>query len=125
MAETNCLACGASYDPLHDLNQCPVCGSMDRAVRATDDGRISSREFVCIDGWRGPKTSKRRRYLEIRAGDSFYRKTGRWNRYHRVIDWEHDYYLEHIEDAQGRAIRHCEEPLSQHQGRGSARHRKA
>jgi hypothetical protein len=40
----------------------------------------------------------------------------------RVIDRDNDYYLERIVDPEtGEVIRECEEKLSEHQGRGSAK----
>lgn len=46
----------------------------------------------------------------------------RWHRLSRVIDRRGNRYTEHIEDAEtGQVVRHVDEPLTKHTGRGSAR----
>ena len=63
-----------------------------------------------------------RPYLESKAGDDLFRDTGEWLSLQRVIDRENDLYKERISNPQtGEVIRYREEPLSQHQGHGSAK----
>jgi hypothetical protein len=59
---------------------------------------------------------------EQRHGDSFSTKLGRWMHRSRVIDRENDRYFESVLDPQtGETIHHCAEPLSEHQGHGTAK----
>ena len=45
-----------------------------------------------------------------------------WMKIHRIIDRVKGWYYEHIVDPEtGNVVRHCEEPLSKHQGHGSAK----
>jgi hypothetical protein len=98
---------------------CPACGSLDRAVTAGDTGKL--RELTRLKVRKG---LLRQPELEIKAGDELRFSTGRWSKLERRVDRERDRYLEHIEDAEtGEVIRHVEEPLSVHQGHGTAKPR--
>ena len=47
---------------------------------------------------------------------------GRFMRKFRVVDREHDHYLETVVDpSTGQTIHHVDEPLSKHTGHGSAK----
>ena len=65
--------------------------------------------------------SGRRADSEITAGKELYRKTGEWHTVDRVINRPNDRYDELIKDQHGKVVRECHEPLSKHQGRGSAK----
>jgi hypothetical protein len=68
------------------------------------------------------QTGKRRIRIERLIGDDLHRESGRWYKKVRVIDRDNNRYLETITDPKtDEVIRHCEEPLSDHQGRGSAK----
>ena len=55
-------------------------------------------------------------------GDDIHRKTGRLSKIERVIDRENGKYHELITDAEtGDILRECDEPLTQHVRRGSAK----
>jgi hypothetical protein len=61
-------------------------------------------------------------FAKVKAGDEFFHLTQRWHRLFRRIDRNADRYSEHITDAKtGAVIRSVEEPLSEHQGHGSAK----
>jgi hypothetical protein len=61
-------------------------------------------------------------FIKQKVGDSFFRLTGQVHRLNRVIAKRGNRYLEHIEDREtGEVVHHCEEPLSEHRGHGSAR----
>jgi hypothetical protein len=56
------------------------------------------------------------------SGDDLHRATGQWNELTREIDRENDRYRERIVNPQsGEVIRHVDEPLTNHTGRGSAK----
>jgi hypothetical protein len=90
----------------------------NRLIEAHDEQAIKAYEQV---GVKKKRPGEKKPYEEIKIGDDLHRNTGQWNRLERIIDRNHDRYFEHIEDAAGNPIRHCDEPLSQHQGRGSAK----
>ncbi len=61
---------------------------------------------------------------ELRSGDDFLRKKNKWMDINLVIDWKNNWYRKTITDPQtGQVVRHCEEPLDEHQGYGSAKKR--
>jgi hypothetical protein len=60
----------------------------------------------------------------IKQGAEFFTKTGEWFERRRDINFESDRYVEDIVSKDGTVVRHVDEPLSQHQGRGSAKKKK-
>jgi hypothetical protein len=72
------------------------------------------------------KDPSRSRKDKIRSaqivGDDYTVDTRKWNKKHRVIDVDNDWYSEKIIDSEtGEILHFCEEPLIQHRGRGSAK----
>ncbi|MDP9250096.1 MAG: hypothetical protein M3O78_01850 [Chloroflexota bacterium] len=66
--------------------------------------------------------SRRGRRVDITAGSDYFRRGQRWHRVDRTIDYVNLWYDETITDEEtGEVIRECHEPLSEHQGRGSAK----
>jgi hypothetical protein len=82
---------------------------------------IKSYELI---GLKKKRLGMKKPYEELKVGDDFHHDTGQWNRLERIIDRDNDHYYEHIEDAAGNELRHVEERLSEHRGRGSAKHAK-
>ena len=82
---------------------------------------VETRLGFGLKGKRAGATGRRKWFVEEWDYWSIFLKTGALNRVRRVIDRENGKYLEHIEDERGNVIRHCEEPLSEHQGHGSAK----
>jgi hypothetical protein len=71
---------------------------------------------------KGRRPGLRRPFVELKTGQEWFRKLGRWHRLFRRIDHEADRYSERITDAEtGEVVRELEEPLSEHRGRGSAK----
>lgn len=75
----------------------------------------------------GPQTKKREPNkanfdVEEIEGTSWSNELGRFVAYRRIIDRKQDTYFELVTDGKtGEILRKCEEPLSTHTGRGSAR----
>ena len=66
-------------------------------------------------------SSRKGRKLEFVSGADYFRSGQRWHRVERIIDFANDRYDEVVTDeSTGAVIRSCHEPLSEHQGRGSA-----
>lgn len=76
-------------------------------------------EKAKVERWHGEKKGKP--YSTQIEGDDLHRATGQWNTLHRVIDRENDIYEEVITDSDGNVVHERREPLSEHQGHGSAK----
>lgn len=73
-------------------------------------------------GLKQKRPGHRKPILETVTGDDLFRKTNTWHTIDRVIDRLNDRYYELITDpTTGGVVRHCEEPLSHHVGRGTER----
>ena len=61
-------------------------------------------------------------FVEQTTGADLHRKTGKWMNLSRVYDRENDLYKEVITDpTTGEIVHECIEPLSSHNGHGSAK----
>lgn len=79
-------------------------------------------EFHASLGFKVKRRDKGKPYLEGRSGDGLHFKTGKWMIVERIIDRAKNWYKELVTDPKtGNVVHHCEEPLSQHQGHGTAR----
>lgn len=119
-----CQECGEVLDDASDTLvdervACKQRGSKARRVEIVIDATLQLHSQVGIKARHGIAG---RPFLESKVGDDQYRKTGEWHSLERVIDRENDRYKEIISNPKtGEVIHHCEEPLSQHQGHGSAK----
>src|SRR5204863_9452519 len=104
---------------VEDGGPCPQCGSMRRTFAVSLGGSITPRAFL---RGRALHPGLRKWFAQIENGSSFFRKTGRWYRLERLVDRARNWYREHITDSEtSRVVRHVEEPLTDHTGRGSAK----
>lgn len=79
-------------------------------------------EFHASLGFKAKRQGKGKPYLEGRTGDDLQIKTGKWMILERIIDRARNWYKELVTDPKtGNVMHHCEEPLSQHQGHGTAK----
>ena len=101
---------------------CPSCGSTARIFEVTiHDGIVMKSKL----GMKARHSSGKKPFIEQVTGDDFHRKTAKWMNVSRVYDREHDLYKEIITDPVTREVIHeCIEPLSEHTGHGSAKHKK-
>jgi len=101
---------------------CPSCGSTARIFELTiHDGIVMKSKL----GMKARHPSGKKPFIEQVTGDDFHRKTAKWMNLSRVYDREHDIYKESITDPiTGEVIHECIEPLSEHTGHGSAKHKK-
>lgn len=97
---------------------CPECGATSRVFEMNVSDKLWFREMV---GMKQKRPGEKKPIIESKSGDSLFKKTGEWNKLIRVIDRENDRYYELIKDQDGNVIRHVDEPLSEHYGRGSAK----
>jgi DNA-directed RNA polymerase subunit RPC12/RpoP len=122
-----CQACGeilneTTNTPVDERRPCPKCSSKARHIEAVISETVKA--YVRIDlkvrhGISGKP------FLKSVSRDDLHRKSGKWMLREIVVDRENDKYKEIVTDpATGDVVHHCEEPLSQHQGHGSARKKK-
>jgi hypothetical protein len=75
-------------------------------------------------GLKARHANVRKPFFEAITGAEFFRKLGIWVSKERVIDRDGNHYREVITNPKtGEIIHHCEEPLSDHRGHGSAKDR--
>ncbi len=101
---------------------CPCCGSTARRFEQWLTASVTVRADLSLKA----KPPKGKPFMLQRVCAELFRLTGRWHRIHRVIDRRGDRYYERIEDDEtGEVVRLVDEPLTDHQGRGSARGKKS
>ena len=114
--EIFCGNCTAKLN--NEIQKCNLCGSELKDIRFSFHESIeiydnirykekvgtgkSSLKLDCFDG-----------YEESSNGEMVYKK--------RVIDKKRNWYLEYVITLKGKIIRFCNEKLTSHQGRGSAK----
>ena len=104
--------------PLGEHPPCPECGSRQRFYRWTGENAGHVKMTMTVAKKRG----ERRSPIEEISGDVYSHSLGRMVRIRRLIDRRRDWYYERVMDPETRQVlREVEEPLSQHQGRGSAK----
>ena len=107
---------------LTDLREpCPECGATARVSKMDVSDQLWLGEML---GMKQKRPGTKKPILETKSGDSFFKKTGERNKLIRIIDRENHRYYELIKDQSGNVIRHVDEPLSEHYGRGSAKFQK-
>jgi hypothetical protein len=124
-----CGHCGAFLSETGDQTDrlpCPHCGSNMRTMNVSVLDELEFKEQLGMKAIDPTQTGKRKVRIEQLVGDDLHRKSGKWHKKVRVIDRGNNRYLETITDPEtGDVIRHCEEPLTDHQERGSAKPRQS
>ena len=73
-------------------------------------------------GFKARTQGRGKPYIEGKIGDDRHDATGKWMQLRRIVDRAKDWYEEVVTDPEtGKVVHRCEEPLSEHQGRGSAK----
>ena|SRR2546423_628996 len=128
IATLKCQDCHIVLDespsaPADQRPPCPVCGSTRRLIERTLQGAQSVHSQLSIKGRRGGHGEP---FVEQKIGDDLHRKTGRWKKLNQRVDRENDWYDKEVVDREtGQCIRDVHEPLSKHQGYGSAKNQGA
>jgi hypothetical protein len=120
----SCDALLAEETSLADQRQpCPVCGSTARRFQVEVVEKCEVEDFLGMEGRRGGLSRHKGWFIR-----SFTRLVAQVSRggalaYHtRVMDRDADRYVETVTMREtGEVVHHCDEPLSEHQGHGSAR----
>jgi hypothetical protein len=107
--------------PIEERIDCPACGSMKRAFAIEISDTVQLHSTLTL---KAKSAAGGRPFMKQKVGDDLHRKTGKWMKLEGVIDRVKDWYKEAVTDPEtGQVIHHVEEPLSDHQGHGSARNR--
>jgi hypothetical protein len=120
-----CTECAISVEEptrVEDRQRCPRCGSLARTFTVTLYDAAEVHDGIGLKARHG-EVGKVKPYLESFIGDDFHRDRQEWRHVSRVIDREHDRYIERITDAAGNVVWRVDEPLRQHKGRGAAKRR--
>lgn len=121
-----CADCGAEVDGSDDTPEqritCSRCGSTKRNYHVSVSATVIARDGI---GMKAKRPGEKKPYIEDLSAPDHSRSLGKLVHRARVIDRANDKYFEKITDYEsGEVIHHCEEPLSQHQGHGSAKPKK-
>lgn len=124
-----CTQCGAEVpdDQIGavDPTPCPQCGSDARTIVLSVFDSVGLSVHDNIRGKVREGSGKKGVKKEFFAGDDERRSKGDWVDKQRIIDRENDRYLEIVKDKEtGDILHHCDEPLSEHWGHGSAKFQK-
>lgn len=117
---SSCPGCAGS--PQNDgdgMGSCDVCGAI-LLCADPQPGEFIRFELIPVDDvTMRPLPNKRRRTIQIRYGDRR-QSDGTSAKVYRLVDKANDRYIEKVERIDG-VVRDIDEPLTEHQGRGSAR----
>ena len=101
--------------------RCRRCGSDKLTVLITveDEGEAHEQLDLAVRSGGGGKPVRK-----VRSGDSYSHDRQKWVELHRDVNRLEDRYHEIVRDLEtGEVLHECEEPLSEHQGHGSAKER--
>jgi len=92
---------------------------MTRHFEVAVSGEVTLYSKLALKAKRG---GKGRPFMEQVVGDDLHRKSGVWMKLTRVIDHVRNWYSEKVVNPKtGEVVHETEEPLSDHQGHGSAK----
>jgi len=92
---------------------------MTRHFEVAVSGEVTLHSKLALKAKRG---GKGRPFMEHVVGDDLHRKSGVWMKLTRVIDHVRNWYSEKVFNPKtGEVVHETEEPLSDHQGHGSAK----
>ena len=119
-----CKTCGAELDesasaPVDERKPCPECGSLERHVAITLEGKVSVSSSL---GLKAKTGGRGKPFMELKQGDSFSTSRGKFMRLLQIVDRRNNRYRKLVIDPEtGEKLRDVDEPLSEHIERGSAR----
>ncbi len=121
-----CSDCGTFIDISEDTADhrvpCEKCGGGKRTIHASIEEHAVARDGFEV---KARRAGEKKPYIEDRGKPSYSRKLDKIVHHQRLIDRDNDIYRETVTDYEsGEVIHNCEEPLTQHQGHGSAKIKK-
>ncbi len=120
----NCWACDYLFiegDSSEGLPECPKCGSSGKVMHPSgQEARLQA--GLCITS---SPPSGGRWECKSETKHSYYKKDDEHHFIDRTIDRANNHYYERIINKEtGEVVREVDERLTEHQGRGSAKHKK-
>ena len=103
---------------------CLRCGSLAKTINMQflDEVGVSPTDWLEVKATNVTMPSKRKMLRHLQTGSQWSTSREKFVDKVRDIDRDADTYYERVVDSDtGDVLRHCEEPLSQHFGRGSAK----
>lgn len=121
-----CKDCNSTIDEAAEAAggraPCPVCGSLRRNYEEELSSSLIAGTDVGLKGYAAGMSRGKGLKFEAKYGDSHSHSLGRFVKRDQLVDREGNRYLKKVVDPQTREVlRDVDEPLSDHQGRGSAR----
>jgi hypothetical protein len=118
-----CKECETLLGEIAEGAPCPRCGATARLFKIGVHASITMRSKVAGVAYPPGKRGDHW-FVRFVSGSDWWRKMGKWTHFNRIIDRRGNRYRETITDEEtGETIHHCEEPLSEHRGHGSAKPR--
>ena len=121
-----CGNCGTVLDEntstlIENQSACPECGSQKRSASIG----INVTMFHTEVRMKARHGEKGKPFHEQIVGDNFFHQTGEWRKREMVFDHANDWYSKVVYRSEtGEVVYKCGEPLSAHQGHGSAKMKK-
>jgi hypothetical protein len=122
-----CSSCGYIYpnpkllgsQSSDERTPCPVCKSKAVTFQVQLADTVTLHDTL---GLKFKQPGEKKPVVEIKTGDDLHRKSGRWMKLDRRIDRKGNRYTEKVVDPKtGEVTHHCDEPLTDHRGHGSAK----
>lgn len=124
-----CGDCGEPCIPIRvgeEKAPCRRCGSFAKHIHLVfvDEANLTVTDFLDVQSKNVNVTGKRKIRRHLQTGSQWSVSREKFVDKVRDIDRDADTYYERVIDPEtGEVLRHCEEPLSEHFGRGSAKPR--
>ena len=111
-----------SKDREDQRQPCPVCGSVKRYSDESVTSELTPGAIVHTKGYAGGMSRKKGLLFESKDGDSYSVSLGRFVKVNQLVDHKEDRYKKKVVDpVTSKVLRDVDEPLTDHQERGSAK----
>lgn len=108
----SCLDCGFAFENADHSKPCPKCGSQNRSITATDEGKFHELAKLRKKGAASTK-HKHRFDQEIMTGERI-GKNGKLVTIQQVVDREQNAYKKTVKDEHGQVVVEKDKKLSEH-----------
>jgi len=123
---TSCKSCGRPIDEAEERQSprklCPICGCTKQASNLDFGDEMAAGDLLATKDYASGKSRKKGLRKESKDGASFSHDRQRFVQINQLVDHENKRYVKIVTDPKtGEVIRHVDEPLPDHTGRGSAK----
>ena len=121
-----CQDCNSTIDEAkeaaYERQPCPVCGSLKRRYEESLTSGFALGALMHTKGYAGGMPRKKGLLFECKDGDSYSVSLSRFVKLNQLVDHKAKRYTKKVVDPlTGETLRDVDEPLPDHQGRGSDR----